>query len=86
MTNAFRASVNFDAFMPNLLAQPRKPTAENSNQKWSSFQVAEQRMQREKAAFNQGVWLKNNIAGRHADRSGHGEKDRLQNGDLLSTL
>jgi hypothetical protein len=36
------AFVNFDAFTPNLLAQPRKSTAENSTRKWSSFQVAEQ--------------------------------------------
>jgi hypothetical protein len=33
--------VNFDAFMPNLLVQPRKITAKNSNSKWSKFQVAE---------------------------------------------
>jgi uncharacterized protein YcbX len=43
MTNAFCASVNFDAFTPNLLAQPRMSTAENSSREWSSFQVAEQR-------------------------------------------
>jgi hypothetical protein len=41
MTNAFCASVNFDAFMPRLLAQPRKSEAENSSSKRSSFQVAE---------------------------------------------
>jgi hypothetical protein len=41
MTNAFCASVNFDAFTPNLLAQPRMSTAENSSREWSSFQVAE---------------------------------------------
>jgi hypothetical protein len=34
--------VNFDAFTPNLLAQPRMSTAENSSREWSSFQVAEQ--------------------------------------------
>jgi hypothetical protein len=43
MTNAFCASVNFDAFMPRLLAQPRKSEAENSSSKRSSFQVAEHR-------------------------------------------
>ena len=42
MRNAFCASVNFDAFMPKLLAQPRMSTAENSSREWSSFQVAEQ--------------------------------------------
>lgn len=42
MTNAFRASVNFDAFMPRLLAQPRKSEAESSSSKRSGFQVAEQ--------------------------------------------
>ena len=41
MTNAFCASVNFDAFTPNLLAQPRMFTAENFSREWSSFQVAE---------------------------------------------
>src|SRR3546814_822921 len=41
MTNAFCASVNFDAFTPNLLAQPRMSTAENSSCEWSSFQGAE---------------------------------------------
>ncbi|MFM7348512.1 MAG: hypothetical protein ACKO01_03375 [Erythrobacter sp.] len=34
--------MNFDAFTPNLLAQPRMSTAENSSREWSSFQVAEQ--------------------------------------------
>jgi hypothetical protein len=42
MTNAFCASVNFDAFTPNLLDQPRMSTAENSSREWSSFEVAEQ--------------------------------------------
>lgn len=41
ITNAFCASVNFDAFMPRLLAQPRKSEAENSSSNRSSFQEAE---------------------------------------------
>lgn len=39
--NAFCASVNFDAFMPRLLAQPRKSIAENSSSEWFKFQGAE---------------------------------------------
>src|SRR5690606_25055602 len=46
-TNALCASVNFDAFMPSLLVQPRKHTAENSTSNWSSFQVAEQRQSKQ---------------------------------------
>lgn len=42
MRNALCASVNFDGFGPTLLAQPRKPTAESHNRKWSSFQLAKQ--------------------------------------------
>ncbi|MFN7399848.1 MAG: hypothetical protein ACK5SX_12525, partial [Sandaracinobacter sp.] len=46
MTNAFCASVNFDAFMPRPLAQPRKTEAKNSSSKRSSFQGTEQQRRR----------------------------------------
>jgi hypothetical protein len=42
ITNAFGASVGYDAFVPRLLDQSRKSEAENSNSKQSSPQVAVQ--------------------------------------------
>lgn len=45
-TNAFCASVNFDAFMPRIFAPPRKSTAEISSCEWSKIQVTGQRYSR----------------------------------------
>lgn len=42
-TNAFWASVNFDALMANPLVQPKITTAKNSNSEWPKSPVDEQR-------------------------------------------